>query len=281
MQVSERGAKVKACKLCNKRKIPHSTIPGIVKRAKCGFISNKHNNTHENAHEISYENATTRQTLLEFYYDPCRITQIRDTAMCLLQAVSLLHSADPPSIHRNIAPNVIVVSKNRVEFLDFFLTHTNRMHLNFFVDDPINQCNAPELICHKPKKTDGFACDVFSAGCCIFYLITGKNPFGETYKDIAINLADPNFKLPFGRIYAANGLKTYEAFSAYDLVKQMTLKDPSRRITIGDAIAHPFFWKPDQINKYLKDNYAHLEQLGHYTTDEYTRGHANVRKSVV
>lgn len=278
--MSERGDKAKSCRLCNNRKIPYPTTQGIVNRTRCDFISNiTHNNTRETAHAISYENVS-QQTLLEFYYNPCRINQIRDITMCLLQTVSLLHSADPPTIHRNINPSVIVVSENRVEFLDFFLTHTKRMHLNFF-DDPINQCNAPELICPNPQKIDGFACDVFSVGCCIFYLITGKNPFGETYKDIALNLADPNFKLSFECIDTASGIEKYKKLLAYDLVKQMILKNPSQRITIGKAIEHPFFWKPDQIDKYLKDNYAHLEQLGHYATDEYTKKHTNLIKERV
>jgi serine/threonine protein kinase len=256
--------------LCEKKALPKSDIPCVITRKSCEEVETSQ------THSIKYENLVG-QTLACYFKQPDHNKDIRGISKCMLSSLSELHTKIPSTMYCSINPDVVVVSDNRVEFLDFFWTRSKKVILSNFFEDVINQCYAPELIRLKTRylsgepteKIDGRSCDIFSVGCCIHFLATGKNPLGTDDNTIALNLSNSNFKLNFGDIAAAEGLKNYQKFLLLDLVQRMLMPTPVDRISLADALAHPFFWEIDQISEYFRSNYAYLENLRHFANDEY------------
>lgn len=239
------------CEYCHKD-YPTPTTPGVVKRIHCEISPDL-------KHCITYDYAGS--TLRNLY----PVKDVRNVSKGILYALSLLHSPEQPTNH-NINPSVIVMSlDNNFGFLDTVLSYRDTVPNES--TDHINHCSAPELL-KQMSGTNGPACDVFSIGCCIYFLITGRNPFGQTANDIHKHAIDPNFQIDFELINKTTNLKEYEKFLVFDLIKEMLNIDPKKRISIQNALDHPFFWDTQKINNFLLANYPHLEQLSHYSNDQ-------------
>ena len=104
---------------------------------------------------------------------------------------------------------------------------------------------APEVLRKQPYT---FSCDVWSLGCIIYALLSGSLPFDhESQKEtIRMTLED---KLVFD-------LPVWDDVStqAKDLVKKLLTKDQRQRISLADAIAHPWFNQARQKYATLADS---------------------------
>lgn len=151
----------------------------------------------------------------------------------LLLAVSHLHSLG--ICHRDLKPENFLfetsVPDALVKIIDFGLSlkHANGAEMNSLVGTPYFL--APEVLQGKygPK------CDVWSLGVVLYVLLSGKLPFeGTTRKDLftAISSTKLDFSEPIW-----DGI----SHLAQNLLLQMLTKRPSDRISISEAIDHPWF----------------------------------------
>ena len=92
---------------------------------------------------------------------------------------------------------------------------------------------APERLLRERQSR---AVDAFALGCLLHYCLTGGgHPFGAPYERDA-NVARGDASRAFSDLRRAGA-------EATDLVERLTRRDPSRRPTVADALAHPFWWR--------------------------------------
>ena len=178
----------------------------------------------------------------------------------ILRGLKFIHSANV--IHRDLKPsNLLVNSSCDLAICDFGLGRG----LNSIYENPLTQYvvtryyRAPELLC---ESNYGKPIDIWSVGCIFAEMITrapfftGDNP-QEQLKCIVYKLGiPPKEKLNFikSRTALSNILTTQTnsvphfamnfpngtSFLALDLIRQMLEINPMDRITVEDALKHPY-----------------------------------------
>ncbi len=174
------------------------------------------------------------QTLSERIAEgPVKLAEALSIALQIAEAVAAAHEHDV--IHRDLKPgNIKITPDGTVKVLDFGLAKT----IGGEDPDPNGTTTEPGRILGTPaymspeqargKPTDKHT-DIWSFGCVLYEMLTGKNAFGgETATDILSNIlqAEPDLEeLP----QATPG-------SVHSLLHRCLAKDPQRRIhDIGDA----------------------------------------------
>lgn len=92
---------------------------------------------------------------------------------------------------------------------------------------------APDILQRSEKYTESI--DMWSAGCCIYFMLVGKPPFSELNKMSTLNalIKDGNFMRNRERYRVLSPL-------AKDLIESLICKDPNRRLTVQQAAEHPW-----------------------------------------
>jgi len=160
----------------------------------------------------------------------------------LLMAICEMHAKG--IIHRDIKPENVLLDKfNRIKLTDFGTamicdTLENQMHASSIVGTP--DFVAPELL------MDGkicFSSDLWSFGCFMFDLFTGKAPFeNDTPSALMCNISSRNIRSEIDTLPTP----------AKDLIISLLEIDPSNRLGFGENAtgyhsikSHPFFAKID------------------------------------
>lgn len=106
---------------------------------------------------------------------------------------------------------------------------------------------APEIVNLKSNKAAyTTACDLFSLGVIFHILALGKSPFpGKTFDEVLDQ--NKSCKLNFDT-FEYNQLPT----SWLSLLKGLLEKDPKKRLTASQALAHEFFRKEPLIARMQK-----------------------------
>jgi serine/threonine protein kinase len=183
----------------------------------------------------------------------------------LLSAVSALHELG--FVHRDLKPaNVFVTRANEVKLGDFGLAR--RLIAKELTQEVVTPCyRAPELLLGDTHY--GAAVDVWSLGCVLYEMITGRLLFdrltsresvvgqlGSIFKICGSPTADdwPEFAdLPEARF--VQFVRQYppalrdvldetlpEQFDCVkDLIQAMLQLNPAKRISVAAALTHPFF----------------------------------------
>jgi serine/threonine protein kinase len=133
-------------------------------------------------------------------------------ALEICDIMTALHSQDPPIVHRDLTPdNLVLTEDGRVRIIDFGAAHQFMEGITGTIIG--KQCYVP------PEQLQGQAgprSDIYSFGCTLHYLLTGKEP-------VALSQCEPN--------ETANVFRSLNA-----LVMQCTEFDDSKRPNSFDEV---------------------------------------------
>ncbi|GMH24568.1 hypothetical protein Nepgr_026411 [Nepenthes gracilis] len=177
----------------------------------------------------------------------------------LLQGLQYLHSAN--ILHRDLKPANLLVNANcDLKICDFGLARTAKCDGKFMTEYVVTRWyRAPELLLCCDYY--GSSVDVWSAGC-IFAEIIGRKPIfpgTESLNQLKLiidvlgtqHISDLDFitnpramryirSLPYSKGIGLSCLFPHADPLAIDLLQRMFVFDPSKRITVTEALQHPF-----------------------------------------
>ncbi|KAK9670185.1 hypothetical protein RND81_13G183900 [Saponaria officinalis] len=199
--------------------------------------------------------------LTNVIYSPRQLSKyhIKYFMFQLLNGLNYLHSAN--IIHRDLKPENLLVNANcDLKISDFGLSRTTKGRAQ-----PMTVCvgtpayRAPELL--LSCETYGTSMDMWSVGCIFAELLGRKQIFpGKDSLDqlkLILNLLgtprDSDLKFitnsrilnflksqPFTPKTSLSSLFPNADFMALDLLQQMLVFNPNRRITVSEALKHPY-----------------------------------------
>lgn len=146
----------------------------------------------------------------------------------MFKAVSFLH--EHKIAHRDIKPDNIMLTLEpelSLKLIDFNIAHDLSTDPEIKGANGVRVWSAPET--RKFASYDE-SCDLWSIGCILLYLCSGKPPT----EHLACN------GLPEG---ALNQVDESKREQIADLLSQLLKPEPSERIPISDALLHPCFCK--------------------------------------
>ena len=159
----------------------------------------------------------------------------------LLETVDYIHSKG--IIHRDLKPENILLKDSfdmtSVVIADFGLScyKSDAKMLNLRCGTP--GYVAPEILNNQKSDENLDKIDVFSLGCIFYKLLTGNSPFFAPTAKEAIRLnkeCEINYE---------SFLLSHMSLQAKSLLEKMLAKDPSKRVSIKEALNHEFFALPE------------------------------------
>ncbi|XP_040057297.2 death-associated protein kinase 2a isoform X1 [Gasterosteus aculeatus] len=157
----------------------------------------------------------------------------------ILEGVNYLHAKK--IAHFDLKPeNIMLLDKNaplpRIKLIDFGLAHKIEAGVEFKNIFGTPEFVAPEIVNYEPL---GLEADMWSIGVITYILLSGASPFlGETKQDTLGNISAVNYEFDeefFGHTSAP----------AKKFISQLLEEDKKKRLTIQDALNHPWI-KPNE-----------------------------------
>lgn len=153
----------------------------------------------------------------------------------LMVGVKYMHSKG--IVHRDLkVENCLIGYDGVVRISDFGMAHV--MSEGKYKNDTLmlgigsRKYRAPELF--APGSYSGFAADVWSIGVILYCLVVGYLPFeGKERKEQAYNIQNRSITFP---------PRVQEHTQMIDLITSLLQKDPQRRISLDQAMRHPWLF---------------------------------------
>ncbi|XP_006808157.1 death-associated protein kinase 3-like [Neolamprologus brichardi] len=138
--------------------------------------------------------------------------------------------------------NIMLLDKNtplpRIKLIDFGLAHKIEAGVEFKNIFGTPEFVAPEIVNYEPL---GLEADMWSIGVITYILLSGASPFlGDTKQDTLGNISAINYE--FDEEFFCHTSKRAKSF-----ISQLLEKDKKKRLTIQDALNHP--WIKSNENK--------------------------------
>jgi mitogen-activated protein kinase 1/3 len=177
----------------------------------------------------------------------------------ILKGLKYLHSAG--ILHRDLKPaNLLVNSNCDLVICDFGLARARGVHDDQMTEYVVTRYyRAPELLCEAPYDA---RIDVWSAGlifCEIMLrrvILRGSNTIDQIHKIVELlgvpsaddlsYIPDPSVRRSFARMVDRPDKRLERRLKAIsplamDLISKMLTFDPRKRISVEEALEHPFF----------------------------------------
>ncbi|NXQ35189.1 DAPK3 kinase, partial [Alaudala cheleensis] len=159
----------------------------------------------------------------------------------ILDGVNYLHSKK--IAHFDLKPeNIMLLDNNipipHIKLIDFGLAHKIEDGVDFKNIFGTPEFVAPEIVNYEPL---GLAADMWSIGVITYILLSGASPFlGETKQETLANITAVNYD--FDEEFFSN-----TSDLAKDFIQKLLVKDTRKRLTIQEALSHP--WITVRLNK--------------------------------
>ncbi|XP_060709558.1 death-associated protein kinase 3 isoform X2 [Hemiscyllium ocellatum] len=183
----------------------------------------------------------------------------------ILDGVNYLHSKN--IAHFDLKPeNIMLLDKvpvPHIKLIDFGLAHTIEDGVEFKNIFGTPEFVAPEIVNYEPL---GLPADMWSIGVITYILLSGASPFlGDTKQETLANISAMNYDFD-------EEFFSHTSELAKDFIKKLLVKDTRKRLSITDALSHPWIMshqkKEEQRNKENKKQ--HRRQLKTKRLKEYT-----------
>ncbi|EDV25031.1 uncharacterized protein TRIADDRAFT_24805, partial [Trichoplax adhaerens] len=160
---------------------------------------------------------------------------IRRYTKQILVAIDFLH--ENGIVHRDIKGNNIFLARNGLIKLGDFgcsvkLSKTTTMYGEFNNMRGTTAFMAPEMITENKRKGHGRAVDIWSLGCVVIEMVTGRHPWSEFDDEFAIM-----FQVGSG---AAPVTPDSISDEGKDFLSRCLVHDPQDRWTTSELLNHPF-----------------------------------------
>ncbi|XP_039933548.1 death-associated protein kinase 2 isoform X3 [Hirundo rustica] len=158
----------------------------------------------------------------------------------ILDGVNYLHSKK--IAHFDLKPeNIMLLDKNipipHIKLIDFGLAHKIEDGVDFKNIFGTPEFVAPEIVNYEPL---GLAADMWSIGVITYILLSGASPFlGETKQETLANITAVNYD--FDEEFFSN-----TSDLAKDFIRKLLVKDTRKRLTIQEALSHPWITPMDK-----------------------------------
>ena len=118
-----------------------------------------------------------------------------------------------------------------ITLIDFGLAHKIEDGVEFKNIFGTPEFVAPEIVNYEPL---GLAADMWSIGVITYILLSGASPFlGETKQETLANITAVNYE--FDEEFFSN-----TSDLAKDFIRKLLVKDTRKRLTIQEALSHPW-----------------------------------------
>ncbi|XP_071424221.1 death-associated protein kinase 2 isoform X1 [Pithys albifrons albifrons] len=182
----------------------------------------------------------------------------------ILDGVNYLHSKK--IAHFDLKPeNIMLLDKNipipHIKLIDFGLAHKIEDGVEFKNIFGTPEFVAPEIVNYEPL---GLAADMWSIGVITYILLSGASPFlGETKQETLANITAVNYD--FDEEFFSN-----TSDLAKDFIQKLLVKDTRKRLTIQEALSHPWITQLREEPKVREHRKAGGPQLKTRRLREYT-----------
>ncbi|KAM6980401.1 death-associated protein kinase 3-like [Aplochiton taeniatus] len=152
----------------------------------------------------------------------------------ILEGVHYLHTRK--IAHFDLKPeNIMLLDKNvplpRIKLIDFGLAHKIEAGVEFKNIFGTPEFVAPEIVNYEPL---GLEADMWSIGVITYILLSGASPFlGESKQDTLKNISAMNYEFDEEFFCRTSEL-------AKNFIRQLLERDKTKRLTIQDALNHPW-----------------------------------------
>ncbi|XP_040269578.1 death-associated protein kinase 2-like [Bufo bufo] len=152
----------------------------------------------------------------------------------ILEGVNYLHTRK--IAHFDLKPeNIMLLDKAiavpHIKLIDFGLAHTIEDGVEFKNIFGTPEFVAPEIVNYEPL---GLAVDMWSIGVITYILLSGASPFlGENKQETLSNITAVNYEFD-------EEFFSHTSDLAKDFIRKLLVKDTRKRLTIQQAISHPW-----------------------------------------
>ncbi|XP_035409955.1 death-associated protein kinase 2 isoform X3 [Cygnus atratus] len=150
-----------------------------------------------------------------------------------------------------------------IKLIDFGLAHKIEDGVEFKNIFGTPEFVAPEIVNYEPL---GLAADMWSIGVITYILLSGASPFlGETKQETLANITAVNYE--FDEEFFSN-----TSDLAKDFIQKLLVKDTRKRLTIQEALSHPWITTHQlkeetkvEENKKVENTQLKTKRLREYT----------------